>query len=216
MSKIQIIDKPDWISWDSIHEVLLEAHKKNIEKGIVMRYPQMKGSEIEKTLGEEGRCWVALDGDKLIGTDSVTFFTGKDWWNKNQKVAHVCFTGILQKYQGLGILEDLNECVEAYIKDRNVSMSQGTTAENNYNMREWLANNSYKTVGYFCSKSHHYSVIVVKWFDKCSFSDNFINFRCKISEILVKIQYKPGKIERFWLLSLFCKCINKLLKLISY
>ena len=107
-SKIQIIEKPEWISWDDIHELLLQAHKRNIEKGIVLKYAQMPGDWIREKLGDEGCCWVALDGDKPVGTTSVTYFQGKSWWNKGKKVAHGCFTGILREYQGTGLMEELN------------------------------------------------------------------------------------------------------------
>ena len=28
MEEIKIVEKPDWISWDDIHELLLQAHKR--------------------------------------------------------------------------------------------------------------------------------------------------------------------------------------------
>lgn len=74
MEEIKIVEKPDWVSWDDIHELLLQAHKKNYEKGIILGYTQMPGSKIKEKLGDEGQCWVAMDGDKIVGTTSVTYF----------------------------------------------------------------------------------------------------------------------------------------------
>ena len=118
MEEIKIMEKPEWVSWDDIHELLLAAHKKNIEKGIVMKYAQLPGEEIRKKIGDEGMCWVALCGDKLVGTHSVSFFVGKSWWNKGEKVAHGCFTGILQEYQGIGILEEMYKKFNEYIRNK--------------------------------------------------------------------------------------------------
>ena len=39
---IKIMQKPDWVSWDDIHELLLEAHKKNIKNGIVLKNAQIQ------------------------------------------------------------------------------------------------------------------------------------------------------------------------------
>lgn len=213
MDDIVVMPKPDWVSWDDIHELLLAAHKKNIEKGIVMNYAQMPGEDIRKKLGEEGMCWVAMCGDKLVGTTSVTFFQGKSWWNKGEKVAHGCFTGILRKYQGMGILDEFNERYREYILQKGVSITEGDTAEDNIVMRKILGKSGHKTVSYFAPRSKHYNVRVAKWLNGCPFSDRFINRRFRIAKTLTKMQYKPGRIERSQLLSLFCNAVKKVLSI---
>ena len=93
-------------------------------------------------------------------------------------------------------------------------MNQGDTAENNYTVLKVLGKEGYKVVG-FCTfkNSNHYSVRIVKWLKQCPFSDEYINRRCKWSERMVKLQYKPGKIERSKIISLFCICIRKVFKI---
>lgn len=211
MEDIRIIPKPDNISYDDIHELLLEAHKKNYKNGIVLRYSQMVGDEIMKKLGDEGQCWVAMDGDKLVGTTSVTFFQGKNWWNKGKKVAHGCFTGILNQYQGIGILEDMNALKYDFTLAHGADMNQGDTAENNHTILKVLGKDGYKVVAFFAPQNtDHYSVRIVKWLNGCPFSDEYINKRCKWSERLTKWQYKPGKIERSKITSFLCRCIRKI------
>lgn len=212
MEELRFVEKPDSISWDDIHNLLMEAHKRNFEKGIVLQYALMQGDEIKNLLGEEGRCWVAMDGNKLVGTTSVTFFIGKDWWNKGKKSAHGCFTGILKNYQGLGILDDMNVLKFEYISKSNAELVVGDTAEDNHMMRKIAGRNGYKTVAFFAPKSDHYSVKIVKWLGECPFTDKYINRRCKISEKLTKWQYKPGKIERSRIVSFFCRRANNLVK----
>ena len=213
MEDIKIVQKPDWISWDDIHQLLLEAHKRNIKKGIVLRYAQMSGEEIKQKLGDEGCCWVAMDGDKLVGTTSVTYFQGKSWWNKGKKVAHGCFTGILKEYQGIGLMEELNAKKYEHIRNMGVDMTEGDTAENNYTVLKVFGKEGYKVVSYFASPSKHYSVRIVKWLNGCPFSDEYIARRRKWSEKLTKLQYKPGKIERSWILSFFCRKLKRILSL---
>lgn len=212
MEDIRIIEKPDSISWDDIHNLLIEAHQRNFKKGIVLGYAKKPGKEIAKTLGKDGRCWVAMDGDKIVGTTSVTFFTGKDWWNKGKKVAHGCFTGILRQYQGIGILDELNKRKYEYSISSGAEMTQGDTAEGNKIMRIILAKGGYKTVAFYSPKTNHYSVIVVKWFSECPFTDKYINRRCQISKKLTKWRYKPGKEERSVIISFFCRAANYLTK----
>ncbi len=214
MDNIRIEEKPDWMSWDDVHELLAEAHQSNFKKGIILKYALMPGEQIRKKLGEEGCCWIAFDGDKPVGVTAVTFFQGKDWWNKGKKVAHGCFTGILKSYQGIGILEELNARKYEYIKRAGADMNQGDTSEENKVVRKVLAKDGYKTVGYFSSTSNHYSVRIVKWLGECPFSDKYINRRCKISEKLTKWQYKPGKVERSPIISFFCKAANKIINFI--
>ena len=212
MEEIKVMPKPDWVSWDDIHELLLKAHKKNIEQGIILGYPQMSGEKIKQKLGEEGCCWVALDGDKLVGTTSVTYFQGKSWWNRGKKVAHGCFTGILREYQGIGIIEELNAKKYEHIRSMGVDMTEGDTAETNYTVLKVYGKDGYKMVSYYAPNSNHNSVRIAKWLNGCPFSDKFINRRFKIARFLTRMQYKPGKVERSRVISFFCKAAkNKLL-----
>lgn len=211
MDEIRIVPKPDNISYDDIHELLVEAHKKNYKNGIVLRYSQMSGDEIMKILGDEGQSWVALDGDKLVGTTSVTFFQGKNWWNKGKKVAHGCFTGILNQYQGLGIMEELNQKKYDYIIEHGVDMTEGDTAETNHTVIKVFGKEGFKVVSYFAAKNNHYSVRIVKWINGCPFSDKFINRRFKIARFLTRLQYKPGRVERSRIISFFCNALKRML-----
>lgn len=211
MEDIKIIPKPEEISFDNIHELLVEAHQKNYKNGIVLRYSKMTGEQIKETLGDEGQCWVAMDGNKLVGTTSVTFFQGKDWWNKGKKVAHGCFTGILNQYQGIGILDDLNALKYEYTIAHGADMNQGDTAENNHTVLKVLGKDGYKVVSYFAAKNNHYSVRIVKWLNGCPFSDKYINRRFKIARFLTRLQYKPGRVERSRIISFFCKAIKRML-----
>lgn len=178
-----------------------------------MRNAQLPGEKIKKRLGEDGVCWVAFCGDKLVGTHSISFFMGKNWWNRGKKVAHGCFTGILKEYQGIGILEEFYKKYRDYAIEKGAYISEGDTAENNRIMRKILEKGGSKTVSFFASDSMHYSVRVVKWYSECPFSDKYIERRFKIARFLTKLEYKPGRIERNYFLTRICGRIKWMLRI---
>lgn len=212
MEEIKIIEKPDWVSWDDIHELLLQAHNINKKKGIVTNYSLLPGEKIKEIVGVDGKCWIAMDGNKLVGTTSVGFFIGRDWWNKGEKVAHSCFTGIRRQYQGIGLNDQLGAKMAEYVRSVGVNMIQGDTAENNHTMRKIIELKGYKTVDLYASSSPHYAVRFVKWYCECPFSDQYINRRYKISEKLTKWRYKPGRIERSVFRTFFCRAASVLIR----
>lgn len=211
MEEIKVMVKPDWVSWDDIHELLLAAHKKNIEKGVVMNTTTMTGEGIKNYLGESGRCFVALCGDKLIGTTSVKIAVGKNWFDKGKTVAKGTMSAILKQYQGLGILEEMNELRDQYVAENGVQMLEGDTAEDNVIMRKIIARKGFKEVRFFPAKNqNHFSVYFVRWLEECPFSDKYIQRKFNISKVLTKIQYGPGKVERSRFLSRVCQYLKKL------
>ena len=211
MDEIKVMEKPEWISWDNIHELIYAAHKKNIAKGFTMNTALESGEQLKKRLGDDGKCFVALCGDKLVGTTSVSFFTGRAWYNKGLLVAHSMLSAILPKYQGLGILGDLNALRDAYIHEKGAKMLHGDTAEDNKIVRLSAKKGGCYEVSYYAPKADHYSVNFVKWFDGCPYSKSIIEKKCRWSEKLTKLQYKPGKIERSVFLTLYCKIARKIL-----
>ena len=88
---IQIIEKPDWVSWDDIHEVLWKAHASNRANGIAMRKPSLLGNEIKKEIGENGKMFVAIVDGQLAGTAAIVHKEGKMWYN-NGTYGYLCFT----------------------------------------------------------------------------------------------------------------------------
>ena len=87
---IQIIEKPDWVSWDDIKQCLFEAHSVNRAKGINMDHYQWPTEKIKESLGENGFMLVALDGDKVVGTAGIGEKFGNKWYSKG-RYAYMCF-----------------------------------------------------------------------------------------------------------------------------
>lgn len=211
MEEIKVMPKPEWVPWDDIHELLMVAHKRNIEKGMTMNTTTMSGEDLKKHLGEEGRCFVAFCGDQLVGTTSVAISIGKKWYDKGKIVSKGAMSAILPKFQGMGILEEMNELRDAYIAEKGVQVMEGDTPEDNMVVRNFVARNGFKEVRYFpASHQNHFSVYFVKWLEGCPFSDKYIKRKFNFSKRLTKLQYKSGKVERSRILSAFCILMRRL------
>ena len=124
-------------------------------------------------------------------------------------------TGILPSYQGLGIAEDLYKLRYICVKEKNVDILRADTAENNVYIRKTSKYDGWKDVDYFSAKSGHYSVVFVKWLTNCPFTEEYIKRRFRISKFLVRLQYKPGKVERSKVLSFFCKAVRRIIRLFN-
>ena len=207
------MEKPQWVSWDDIHKLLLAAHKKIIEKGVVMQTTTMTADDIEKHLGKDGKCFVVFCGESLVGTTSVRISKGNRWYDKDMIVAKGAMSAILPNYQGLGLLEDMNVLRDKYIAEKGVQLLEADTPEENTMVRKLLAKRGFKEVRFFpASHQHHYSIYFVKWLNECPFTDHYIRRRFMISEKLTRWQYKPGKVERSRIISFLCRRANKLIK----
>jgi len=197
MSDIQIIEKPDWVSWDEIHEVLWKAHEKNREKGMSMRYPSLSGDELRNLIGEKGKCFVAIYDGNVVGTNAFILKQNLRWYAKGQIVAHFCLASVLPEYQGSSVYFSLNRYRQKYIDKLGIKIMDMDTAENNKLMQRLLLKQGYKYVDYMAPKSSHYSVIMARWTDGCPFSDRYCAFRFWVRKFIVRLRYKPGRIKRF-------------------
>ena len=66
-----IIEKPLSVSFDQIHEVLWAANESNRNKGIILKTSELSGPELEERIGRDGKCFVAMKEDRVIGTASM-------------------------------------------------------------------------------------------------------------------------------------------------
>ena len=169
MSEIVVMRKPAWVSWNTIHEILDDAHKVNKKRGFEMINSHLTGEQIKKKVGD-GICVVALDGDKVVATQSVTLFDGDKWYSKGQKVAHYCLTGILKRYQGCGIKEMLDEECEKFIIQTDPDIIQANTAEENVMVRTIAYQKGYIDLQCVAFKgTDYYSVYFARWRKKCPY-----------------------------------------------
>lgn len=209
MSEIVAMRKPDWVSWDTIHEVLDNAHKVNKKRGFEMINSHLTGEQIKKKVGD-GICVVALDGDKVVATQSVSVFKGDRWYSKGKKVAHFCLTGIMKRYQGCGIKEMLDKVCDEFVAEIKPDIIQANTAEDNIVVLKGAAARGNIILAYeVFRKTDYYTVFFARWPQGRPYPLWYCRLRCKLSEWYIKTRYKPGKIERFKTIAFVTRVINK-------
>lgn len=180
-SSIQIVEKPDFVSWDDIHDVIWKAHEENRRNGVTMKYPSLPGNEIEKKLGAEGKMLVALTGDgRLVGTAAMMPKKAKLWFGEHV-FAYCCFASILPEYNGKGIYKEMCRLQEEMAREAGLNMMMFDTHEKNSRNLVHSIKAGYKYVDYRFFRDH-YNFVMVKWLDGCPYP----SFLCKGQFLLRK------------------------------
>ena len=188
--------KPEWVSWDVISNVLHKAHIHNEENGFVQNTVNITGEEIEKKVNP-GQCFVAMDGDNVVGTLSVAHKNKKAWFFHGRALYYMLL-GILPEYQGKGIYSKLIAAREEYAKANHFEVTYMYTAEKNLKMQQLAQKEGFRLVSYSVfPKTDYYSVELAKWQDKCPFPESYCRMRFFLSKLYVKSRYKPGAVKRF-------------------
>ena len=199
-SEIKIIEKPDSIPWDCLHEVLWAAHEQNRKEGMVMKTSLLSGAELRDRISKNAISWktyVILDGNNIAGTGSISIRNKKAWY-VDGKVAYFLCDGIVPDYAGKGLYKMLTGVREEYGKSEGCKLIYFDTAENNRKQLETYRRHGFRCVDFFASKSKHYSVVMAKWYDDCPFSEFYCRLRFLLKKVYVKCLYKPGKVRRLW------------------
>ncbi len=166
--RLKIIKKPDWISWDEIHQVLKSAHKENHDSGVVMKHQNMTGGEIEELLKGNGTMFVALSGQTLVGTIAVKIMEMSFWFGK-ATIAYCCFASVLPEYQGKGVYRSLAEYRESYVREKGLDIMVFNTHPKNNRILAISQRNGYRKAKYFVSRNATY-VYMLKWLNGCPYS----------------------------------------------
>lgn len=196
---IKIVEKPEWVSWDDIHDVLWKAHEKNRSKGIIMSNPSLSGNEIKNKIGRGGEMLVAMDGQKVVGTLALIKKTGNKWYC-NGDYGYLCFGAVLPEYSGKGIYRSLYQLAEITAKQMDLPVLTRDTNEHNARMLKITKQEGYYFVDYKICKDH-YNIIRAKWLNGCPFPGWHIKMRFLLSKLYKKVRYrmdsKKGKVKRF-------------------
>lgn len=199
MEKINIVEKPDWVSWEEIREVLWESHAENREKGIKNALPSLPSDEIRKKVGDKGKMFVALDGKKVVGTYAVLIRNNRKWFTSGA-YAYECFCTVLPEYRRTRAYFLLARTAIGYIKKKGHSLTTGEAHENNEKVLKLKYREGYQYVAYKAC-SDHYNIVIAKWLNECPYPLWYIIFRFQLSKLYVKTRFKmvPGKgrVRRF-------------------
>ena len=170
---IQIIEKPDGVSWEAIQNVLVRAHAENRSKGIIMRKPSLPGDEIKKEIGTDGVMLLALDSKQVVGTAALILNKGTMWYNEGL-YGYCCFDAVLPEYNGKGVYRKLCSAREELARKKKLNKLYVDTHQANVHAINVNLKNGFKKVDVKILRDH-WNVVLFKWIDGCPYSD----FRCR-------------------------------------
>ena len=208
MAQVEIVPKPDWVSWEDVQQCLMQAHDDIRAQGIAMAHHRWPTEKIQRYMEDGGILFVALDGEKLVGTAGL----GKQnlrFWYEIGKCGNVCFDCVLPEYAGQGIFRMLDAERERYAREQGYDILLFDTHSRNERRLRIARAAGYRKVRYFRAFSKdHFNVIMVKWLGACPFSGATIRVRYLLSKLLTRIQYRPSGKPRGKFTQRFCKKVN--------
>lgn len=162
MKEIRVTERPDNIDWENIRQVLLVAHKNNIDHGLVVRSTNLSSDQLREEVAD-GKCFVALDGNKLVGVAAVRI-KPCDKWFCHGKVAHFLLDSVLYDYQRQGIYSQLQKKRFEYVEKEGISIITTNTAATNERMIRMLPKLGFhRALMFHTSDTDHFSITWVKW-----------------------------------------------------
>lgn len=196
-NNIQILEKPNGVSWDEIHDVLWKAHAENRERGLNMAFPALPGDKIRDNLEKnQGKMFVALnENNELIATAAIKRKRANLWCGKGD-YAYLCFASILPEYRGNGLYKSLYQIREKEAQKMGLCRILFDTHEHNQRVIDINARHGFKLVDLTVWKDH-YNVVMVKWLDGCPYSDWHCKGQFLIHKWYRKLRFKPGRVKRF-------------------
>ena len=197
MPEIRVIEKPDTLSYELIRDVIHQAHKAHIEKGIIMKITTFSAEELEERIvRNNGKCFIATENERVVGTVSY-IIKHLNHWYKSGDAAELTMIGILPNYQGKRIFSMLYKKLEEEIRKKGYTTICCDTPVNNIHAQQLYTKAGFTYVDYFASPSNHYSVEMLKWLNGCPFSKAYCVFRYNLKKLYSIIRFKPGRIKRF-------------------
>lgn len=188
-SNIQIIEKPNWISWDDIHNALWLAHAQNREQGMLMRYASLSGEEIRERVEGKGKMFCAIKDGRLVGTAAIVTKKAKMWFDKVPTVyAYLCFACVLPECAGQGVYKQLYIEREREREKMGLRHVMFDTHENNHRMLEINKKNGFNPVNYKFYKDH-FNIVMVNWPEGCPYSNMRMRFEFAKRKLFVKANY---------------------------
>lgn len=191
MNDIQYMEKPDWVSWDSVRECLNSAHKTNKKSGFEMRNSTITTEDLLEMV-KGARCFVALVEDKVIGVTCFRIENKKKWYVWGTVIYHFC-DGILPEYRGTDVFFNLAGLKTNAVEKTGVRIQLFRTAEHNKTVIKMNKIFGFKLVQFHPTPkkiANYYNVTMVKWDDGCPFPDWLLKFMFNLSKVVTKTFFK--------------------------
>ena len=195
MIKIDIIENTNNEKWNDIQNVIYQSHEENRRNGVDIRNAHLTAKELKESLGIDGKCFIALDGNKIVGTCSVAFQNKKCWY-ANGLVAYTTLEAVLSEYKGKHIFKLLAEKRLEYIKSKGCNVIYMNVAEKNTIRRLIADKEGFKKIAiHYNSYNPHNYITYCKWIEESPFTDFEISIRYGMSIIKLWIQYLKRRLS---------------------
>ena len=161
MKDFKIIEKPAFVSWETIREVVQESHSVNRNQGIIVHNALLTADEIRVKIEEKGKMFVAVSEGKVIGTAALTprYFR---LWSGSGVYAFCCFGAVLPAYARQGVYRELCRVREAYARSQGYSWLMFDVHAQNRRMLRIGEEVGFRAIG--CQYwGEHFSYLLVKW-----------------------------------------------------
>ena len=192
MSDISIMEKPEEVSWETVRDVLRQAHQEHIDAGLVMYTTTLTAEEMEARIARHsGQCYVAMEDGQVVGTQSFMCRKRNRWYHHGP-CAELTMLGVLPAFRGRHIATDLTRTIEEEIRRRNIGAIIFDTPEQNRIKIKMALKDQYRFVDYHYNNGH-YSVVMMKWLDKCPFSKVYgaLKYHYKKAKVRLRHTLRP-------------------------
>ena len=167
MNNIIIVEKPNTIRWEEITEVIHDAYtereKQNLHFAAFKSTPKENAQKII-----DGKCFVALDGSKVVGVvflrcPSCQYLinkNGKEKWYCDKNYGTVINLSVKEKYKSRGIGRKLLERLIEECKKQKLDSIMIDTSSKLKRLNKFYDSYGFKKVDYISwSTTNYYTVI---------------------------------------------------------
>ena len=197
-SEIIVMEKPDSVSWDSIHDVMWSAHESTRKDGINYPQAEMTGNEIKEFIeGHNGHCVVAMDKDVVVGTMSY-YITDVNTKLFKGKFLMLALAGNSPEYKGRGVFSKIyNECYN-FAKANGLEGILFGTAEKNHTMRKIFEKKGFiYDRCYFHNAKKRFVVGGFYYFNELPHKKSYYVMRFKLKQMFMHLRYTNKGKKRF-------------------
>jgi GNAT superfamily N-acetyltransferase len=153
-----IIEKPDSISYEQIQATIHSAHESNKEKGLNYGVADQSSDYLKKDIDKNSICYVAMDGDKIAGTCTMTIRTKKLLFIK-VKMAYLQFFAVSPEYKGHHLGARLFDHRMQEAKRLGYKYLYGNSAEDNLIIRHIYLQRGFLKAYYAKSKRNNFFAV---------------------------------------------------------
>ena len=163
MSDIIIREIPENVSFRDIRNLLLEAHK---AAGFAISTSNLTEAEWQERIRTGGTVITALDGDRLVGTITLSLEQLDKWYAKGT-AARCRYVAVSPQYMHRHIASRMIDACAAWCREHDIPYLFWTTAIHNHAAIKTCENNGFEIVDYYYYPNEdHITVGLVRWLQK--------------------------------------------------